>query len=452
MKRILLSGTMFLAALSAMNAVEPVKDPATYSPVEGVHFKSLWIYSPNTNNAHPMMNSTFTRGMTYADGKVLLPYREATPTHHHINAFDAETGAFIKSYAYPRADVAAGGEWQFQDLQADDQGNLAVANLTFNIQSGNIYIFRMKKGNYEEFDQLLAYTWGDQGSEKGLRIDYFDVYGDLYGDGYIIAAISGELSGFSNIVLRWDIKGGAVVPGEPKVIEIFDYVPAGVTVGGVGVRVRAVDNESFYMDPFTGHACLYNMDGQKIDGFDTGKAAVDNVAANGVEEFKLGDRLFLAAANHDHNSAVKKPFNSLQMFDITEGMEQAKSLGVFPAAGLGTGSNSGRTVEPAVRKINDNTVDIFFHAMLNGVAAYRLSLNPLSVDAEKMSTMNIHMAGSELVFSEEAAKVDVYAVAGNCVAQYANVNRANLSLVKGIYIVKAMDMAGKTKVQKIVVE
>lgn len=452
MKRILLSGTMFLAALSAMNAVEPVKDPATYLPVEDTYFKSLWIYSPKTNNANPLMNTTNTRGIACVDDKVYLPMRGAES--HQINEFDGNTGVLTKTYTLP---VTVNGNkpgLALNDLQADSQGNLAGCNLATDIQVGNFYVWRMKKGAYDKPEELLAWTMGPMGQDP-LRIDFFDVYGDVYGNGCIFAAIAGKIEGYSNMVLKWTITNG-VVATDPQLILINEYVPAKTLTSSIAPRVKAISDESFYLDGSDSHPTLYTINGDegvKVEGFNTAGVCTKTTNANGIDEFELGGRLFLAAAANNHGTTVPGlPQNSAQLFDITGGMEQAKDIRVFPKDGLGSVTPAAPSINPVVKVIDENNANIYVHGCSNGVAAYRFSLQPLSIDKEKMSAMNIHLAGSELVFSEEAAKVDVYAVAGNCVAQFANVNRANLSLVKGIYIVKAMDMAGKTKVQKIVVE
>ena len=452
MKRILLSGTMFLAALSAMNAVEPVKDPATYSPVEGTYFKSLWMYSPKTENAHPMMNTGNTRGICCVDDKVYLPLKGDSDKSisHQINEFDANTGAFLKTYTLPLTVNGNTPGMHLNDLQADSKGNLAACNIVSNIQTGKFYVWRMKKGTFDKPEELLAWTWGDQGQDA-LRIDYFDVFGDVYGDGYILATVNGLIENYSNIVFKWNIVNG-VASTEAEQIWAQEYVPAQIKTNGSAPRVRAISADGFYLDPSNAHPSYYDWDGNKVDGFDVTKVSTKSAGVNGVDEFELGGRRFLVAGTNNHGVLAGYQKNIAEVFDITDGMAAAKSLQIFPKNGLGDVSNIGQTVKPVVRKIDANTVDLIVQAYGNGAAAYRFSLEPLSVDAEKMSAMNIHLAGSELVFSEEAAKVDVYAVAGNCVAQFANVNRANLSLVKGIYIVKAMDMAGKTKVQKIVVE
>lgn len=448
MKRILLSGTMLLAGMSAMNAVEPVKDPATYAPAGDTHFQSLWMYSPKTENAHPMMNTGNTRGICCVNDKVYLPLRGAE--FHQINEFDANTGAFLKTYTLPITVNGNTPGLHLNDLQSDSQGNLAGCNIATDIQKGMFYVWKMKKGAYDAPEELLAWTWGDQG-QAALRIDYFDVYGDVYGDGYILASVAGAIEGYSNIVFKWDIVNG-VASTEPTPIQAQGYIPAKITTNGSAPRVRALSPDNFYLDPSNAHPSLYDMEGQLVEGFDITKVSTKSSGPNGVDEFTLGDRTFLVAGTNNHGVLEGYAKNIAEVFEITGGMNEATSLQIFPKNGLGDNTNSGQTVEPAVRVVDENTADIFVHAYGNGVAAYRFSLKPLSIDKEKMSAMNIHLAGSELVFSEEAAKVDVYAVAGNCVAQFANVNRANLSLVKGIYIVKAMDMAGKTKVQKIVVE
>ena len=431
-----------------MNAVEPVKDPATYQPVDGTYFQSLWMYSPKTDNVHTMMSTASTRGIACVGDKVYLPFRGETS--HQINEFDANTGAFLKTYTLP---VTVNGNTpglHLNDLQADSEGNLAGCNIATDLQKGKFYVWRMKKGAYDQPEELLAWTWGDQG-QAALRVDYFDVYGDVFGNGYIIASIAGAIEGYSNLVLKWDIVNG-VASEEAMPIMIQEYVPSKITTNGSAPRVRAISADNFYLDPSNAHASLYDWDGNKVDGFDVAGVCTKSSGPNGVDEFSLGGRMFLVAGTNNHGVLEGYPKNIAEVFDITDGMAAAKSLQIFPANGLGDNSNAGQTVEPAVRIVDENTADLFVHAYGNGVAAYRLSLNPLSIDAEKASAMKIHVAGGELVFSEEAAKVDVYAVAGNCVAQYANVNRATLSLVKGIYIVKAVDMAGKTKVQKIVVE
>lgn len=458
MKKLLLCAATLMVGVASMNAQTGVKDPATYTPVDGYELRNLWIQSELTNNKQIITNVGEARGMAVLNGELLFCKRVGDPAVSSIDVYDGVTGTFkrnipLATNVFTKTDGTAVGI-PCNDIQVDDAGHVLVSNLCTGVATANFQIWNINLSDgsgTKVLDCLLPELGADV-----YRFDAFGVYGDVTGDGYLMAAPANDVVGISDQVLRWNIKGGVADAANPIYIPIQSYYPSKAITNGTAPRVCPVDNDLFYLDGFNGAASLYDMSGTMVDGFDN---AVDcaplNFGNNGVDEFSINGKNFVT---YVYSNNTVSPFQAWDVCELGAGMQFTgmKKYFQFPAAGLGTASNPVRTALPRIETNAAKTVaTLYVYAYKSGVAAYQFGLtkdlgpgtgiNQTSDDATLKVTTTAN--GIEL---SETANVEVFNFAGQKVA--AKVNSNKVALAPGMYIVKAITAEGNVVTAKVSVK
>ncbi|WP_321436089.1 T9SS type A sorting domain-containing protein [uncultured Bacteroides sp.] len=455
MKKLLLGAVTLMLGAASMNA-QSVKDPAVYTAVNGYGLKNLWIQSEKTNSNTELLTrlGANARGMAVLNGEVLFCKRLGDPNVSSIDVYDGATGAFkrnvqLAANVFLQNDGTAVGI-PCNDIQVDAAGHVLVCNLETNAakESFQVWSINMADGSGTKvLDCLLP----DVVTANGLRFDAFGVYGDVTGDGYLMAAAAGDEAGVGNQVLRWDIKGGVVDGSNPTFITISSYYPAAAITNGTAPRVCPVDNDLFYLDGFNSAATLYGMDGVMVDSF---TAAPDctpyNVGNNGVDEFTINGKNFVA---YVYSNTVGVPPQAWNLCELGAGQSFTgmQKYFQFPEAGMGAASNAVRTALPRIEVNAAKTVaTIYVYAKGAGVAAYQFGLASDIGTGIKETTADAALkvvATANGIELSEAANVEVFNFAGQKVAAKANASK--VTLAPGMYIVKAVTAEGAVATAKV---
>lgn len=432
MKRTLLLTTLALASLTA--SADLPKDPATYAPVEGYQLTNNWIQSVTTNNFPTFLSGADFRGMAATANEIYFCKRSGS--NFSIVVVNGATGEVSRTVSVPSEPFQSGVDGDgnptyllaLNDIQIDADGNVLVSNLCTDITGAG---FRVDKINMETgaVTNVLNEKFEKVEGVPTLRIDAFNVYGSVDGDGYLMAPIAGTEVGQGEIVLKWPISGGVV--GEVEYIFLQEFVPSTATGAGAAPRVRPVSEDLFYHDGFNTFASLYDMDGNLVDGF-TDSATAEamgtmNTGHNGVTEFSMnGDNFMVFAAT---NTALA-PFSSFQIARLGEGMAMTGMDPIYrlPAEGFGGTSNPVRTAIPQVF-VNGEKAMIYLYVTNNGIASYEFSTVSTSIGG-------VDSENSPIVSSR------YYDITGREVAKPA----------KGVFIVKHTHENGATSIEKTFVD
>ncbi len=454
MKRLLLGTAALMMGVASMNA-QIVKDPATYTPVDGYELRSLWIKSELTNNNIAAALGE-ARGMAALNGELLFCRRDGDPIISSIDVYNGSTGAFkrnlvLASNIFTKADGSQ-VTLPCNDIQVDDAGHVLVSNLCTDLKQGNFQIWSINLSDgsgTKILDSLIPELSGTS------RIDAFGVYGDVTRDGYLMAAIVGSETGAGDQVLRWDITGG-VVAAEPIGISIQSYYPETPGFNGTAPRVCPVDNDLFYLDGFNSAATLYDMNGVMVDGFANAlDCAPKNFGNNGVDEFSINGKDFVT---YVYSNNVVTPAQAWNVCELGEGMQFSgmKQYFQYPAAGLGTASNAVRTALPRIEVNEAKTIaTLYVYAYKSGVAAYQFGLSKdlgpaTGIEQTKSDAALIVTTTASGIKLSQSANIEVFNFAGQKVAAKENANEA--ALAPGLYIVKAITAEGAVVTTKVVVK
>lgn len=461
MKKLLLSISILLLGVVSANATT---DPALYSATtNGYLLKSLWFQSYNQGNLSPSMCTleNNARSMAVSNGKILICRRDgsAEPYTLSIDVFDAATGNFIKNQPLASnvfkdingTQVAYG----CNDIRVDDAGHVLVCNLC---SDNTTKLYQIWNVNIEDGTgtKVLEYMKGGTGT---FRFETFDVYGDVTGNGYIIAANGGGAN-----VFRWEISNG-VVASTPTYLAITFY-PTTATTPGNESRILAIDSQKFYLDGKNTFPTLYTYDGalssiSMVSSFGDANAANKPISTNrnGMDQFTINGKTFLSYTNTDpSNASTPDPMN-FKLVELGSNMSFVGSTNYYDyPAGDGLYKKTSYRWVQTVYSVVDNSgkiASLYLYGPQYGLAAYQFGLtsdvttanatNEFSVDKLEITNRENGIKLSEMV------NLEVYNLQGQMVVRKENTDVVNLAA--GVYIVKALTVKNNDlTIRKIIVQ
>jgi len=466
MKKLLLCTAAILFAVNAFSAL--VKDTAVYTSTSLYTFENLWIqsrFSPFSNFPADGygLSTGAARGMAGKDGKILICRREAAGTllekymnKSNILVYDGLTGDLLKTIPVPDSlfhqkdavgDTLRVIGYPSNDIQVDNAGNIVLMSMTTNLATSPFVVAALKvdlvAGTVTQAKRIFNKAYVDL---AGVRFDAFNVFGNMFGNGYFMAAVAGTTAGIGDMVIRWNVVNG--ITNETFVsIQIKKYVPSKTAkFNDTAPRVKPISETLFYLDGFQSYATLYDMDGNLVDSI-SAKNYPGSPGLNGVDEFVIGNHNFIVYSN---TNTATLPYITWAVGELGAGMSlvNMEKLYVFPKGGMGNTSNPVRTAVTYIDVVG-NSAFIYVYGFANGLAAYKLTLKPTGVAEHQMSNVIVSIQENQIRLSEEVAMVQVYSITGQKVASQANVATINAPVSKGIYIVTVIDNNGKKLIQKV---
>ncbi len=258
------------------------------------------------------------------------------------------------------------------------------------------------------------------------RSDYFYTYGDWNGEGYLLALANAGQS-FTKIPFA----NGKL--GTPIVVDNLS-LPANTSAKAI----PALDGKSFYASVRGGVPSQYDFKGNVIDAFGEEKPSPEQTetsvykTTSGMAVFAVHDHTFMIVALHT--------LGKFEVYDITEGMYQAKRLYTIDPAF--TMKNDAMTIDFAVNVVGDNAY-IYMLVPSNGVVAYKFTYGlknggtttELEESIESLIRILPTMSGVEIFF-EGKQPVAIYNVNGMQVASGISTEYYTCDLQAGAYIIR----------------
>ncbi len=452
-------------------SVTTVLDPFEYAALEDGKYtlSNKWIYSVNTDNLASNMigSANFVRGMAAKDGKMYFIDRDLK----QLTVIDGETGerlAPIKLasniFTYEvDGETKTAGTLPYNDIKLDDAGNVLIGNcITSNAQPFQVWKINLETG---EGELIVNEILGDNPdfAEAAIRFDAFGVWGDIDGDGVIMAANASEMNAFF-----WTVSGGTVEPAD--LIEFDTFTEGTLLTGlanpGTAPQVFPLDDTLFYLDGNATFPTLLDFDGSVLDGFyadlnlindettNPGLTYKLNEGHNGLIEFDLaGEHFFLIAASNTLGTPPSA-FRLMKWKDANKEFADLETLWTFPAAGMGGATNAYRTAVPSVEVDETNGIAyLYVYTGENGYAMYEFKVADGTSVNNTFDNQNIQISiiDRTVNFGETLNSVAVYSLTGQTVANAANVNSMTMS-ESGIYIIKATKADGNSAVAKVIIK
>ncbi|MCH5220598.1 MAG: hypothetical protein J1F20_08520 [Muribaculaceae bacterium] len=469
MKKSLLLASMALAVSSAFAAT----DGSTYETINGFTCTNKWInsqfHNPEGWNQYPFIEEMMpakarTACLATVDGKdvVIVGFSHTVDGSDlaSLVLIDFATGNLIKTVQMTCDGEPVAGLLTANQVGCDQFGHVWFAGYVgtvYNAEAdtyGALKIYKVDDMETGACSVAAALTVvEDEASDAaGARIDYCDLVGDLTLENagcVVMCALASNNGAYSYTgVLGWAADQGAD-KWEPamdgyNVAFISDTYPDGQTDWGTGPMVRIVlnddfTNDLFYVDGFTTCPSLYTPDGTIIDSFASAVDLAPITGTNGVGEFALGGKNFIAYSLQDYANGGTCKVNVCELGadQAFEGMEHYWTVpGNEDGEGLGNTSDGGTRIHAVETKVYTDAngkqgAYLLSYKCQNGIAVY-------AICEEGWEDPN---AGDDAV--------NDIVVDTNAPVQYFNLNgvEMNGNLTPGMYITRQGNIVNKVVVK-----
>lgn len=468
MKKSLLLASMALATASAF----AVTDGFTYETTDGITCANKWINS-RYNNLAGWNEMPFVKAQSPAKARTACLYTPAngetkviigwsqtmvvddvSDDYATLVVLNIATGAVEKTIQMTCDGKPVHGLLCANQVGCDDFGNLWFCGYLASTKTTNEEDKTVKSNAHRIYkvDDLdngicsVAFDVTVPEGENGLgRIDYTDIVGDVTRQQSSCSVMS-AIAGGEIEVLGWYAEQGSdefgcLMNGGEYTVGLPDATyPDGQTTWGTAPLITIVRNEEhtaelFYVDGFTTCPSLYNNDCTMIESFAAASDLAPVVGTNGVGEFAIGEKNFIA---YSMNQYVDPDFCKIRICELGEGQtfEGMKSYWELPQNGLGDLSDGGTRVHPiSCRKYPNGDKDgayVISYKCSNGIAAYAIGeegwVDPIA-------------AGVNDIISDEDANAPV---------EYFNLQGVAVSsdnLTPGLYITRQGKTTGKKMIR-----
>ncbi|MDR3340222.1 MAG: InlB B-repeat-containing protein [Candidatus Symbiothrix sp.] len=463
-----LTGPASFVALAAAAAQDPYSYPAKTVSGNTYTLKNNWLISNIMDNfsANPIASAAqMVRGMAAKNGKIYFPDRGL----HQLTVIEGATGerlpaivlndAVYFKYTDSEGAVKDAGTLRYNDIKLDAAGHILLGNcITSNAQPFQVWKVDETTGEGKLIISEILLDNPDYAPLATARIDAFGVYGDVEGNGYIIAANS---NGFE--VFKWVIENG--VAGDAELITIDNGVEGtgltGLNPSSWAPQTYPVDENYFYVDYFGTLATLVDMNGNYVDGFyDNGTliaAATDDAGrtvktgGNGVTEFEFGGEYYLLISSTDGAAAPGYAYRLFKYADANREFKNMTSLWTFPDAGMGTASNGARAVVSSV-EVTADVATIYVYSVDNGYGVYELKIDGgTAIHLVNKDAVNVIVSGNQVRLSENAADIKVFNLVGQLVQKAQGKSSITIAN-RGIYIVSVQTLKGEIITKKVIIK
>ena len=316
---------------------------------------------------------------------------EVSNDYAHLVILDLKTGAYEKELPLTVDGVAISGLLCANQVGIDDFGHVWICGMYSDVNAKPAQIYVVE--DFETGACKLVGEWKlpDEETDAAGRIDYWDVVGDITGaeaNAVCMGAVGATASGEKLCLYRWELAQGATewvanedgFAGYVSNTDLAETYPADqVTWGQSSATVKIVAEEGFvgsmfYVDGFTTCPSLYDTSLRMVESFASAPDLAPQVGANGVEEFSLNGKYYLAYVEAQYNVSPGCRVNVCQLGedDTFNGMRKLWSL---PEGGLGEVSDGGNRVHSidtykVVDKNGKEGVYLLTYKCNNGLGLY----------------------------------------------------------------------------------
>ncbi len=372
-------------ALMATSSALAVKDGFTYETTDGISCKNVWI-DDRTSNMFGWQELPFsemyakarTAALATIDGKdkIIVGWsktmgyevngEEKSDDFAHIVVINFYNGAVEKTVQMTCDGAPVKGLLCANQVGCDDFGHIWFAGYvasTYNSETKKftpLTVYRVKDMETGECEKAAELVLPEDETDAVGRIDYCDLNGDITREKApctVMTVLADPAE--KPFVLGWRCEQGE----NEWVGAMDDYVsmaieetyPADQTKWGTAPMVRIVKSEEyeanlFYVDGFTTCPSLYDNSGAMLESFASAVDLAPAVGTNGVGEFTIAGRNFIAYSIAQYNAT---PGCQVRVAELGENQafEGMKSFWLLPTNGLGEVSDGGTRMHAVETKI-----------------------------------------------------------------------------------------------------
>ena len=438
MKKYLLLGAA-LIGLSSISSAQVV-DGASYDDIDDIKCVNKWLWSRNHNKAGfeglEFIANAGTRARTaaldLAREKVYVAWNpqfteingtDTTTTEFgRIATFDLKTGKYEGYVQLTENGTPITGTLTVEQIGVDDFGNIWFKRVNFGpTQEKPIKIYVVDDIKTGACHQVGQWALPADEESKAGRVDYCDVVGDITGkeaNAVMMAAVGVFGADNVNGLYRWELAQGETewVGGfngyVAATVNPTETYPEGTVSWGPSFAVVKIvkENESdfsgkhFYVDGFMTPPALYDTALSMLESFASAPSLCPVSRCNGIDEFTLGEKRFIAYAKDDYVETAGCRINICE-FGEGRSFEGMKKYWSVPDAGLGQLSDGGNRIHSiATQKVIDANgkegVYLLTYKCYNGIGLYLIAedgfIEPTSSTPSTIKATSVTLSSTAL--------------------------------------------------------
>lgn len=404
-----------------------------YSDYGVFKFQNLWVRSTGLGNFTQQSDGALNRGFAVREDGVFISGRSANSSSAdlYLAQYDPITGEHIRDI---KLNGGQCGYYPCNDVTKDSHGNLIITNLSLNIATTPLCIYKVNTDNGNVWCHAEL-TYSGTG-----RVDHAAVVGDVTGDFLVFAALAG-----TKTVVRWTVSAGGNVKAT-ETCTLGDFYPSTSSNLGTAPNITPIDNDRFYVNGASTAMTPYTFKaGQTVRADDSFANLADEEdqpgsTHNGGSILEHRGLYLMVSPRHGHDGPQGYQwdiFTTNSTYDYSE----AHRLYRIPTNGLGTVNN--KTFQAQTDYYIDNSQEspaayIYTYAPGNGIAGYKLysPLPTVVVEPVIDSSMEVNVLGRQICLSDVAESIRLYTPAGVLVAEARNEGGMYCDVAPGLYILR----------------
>ena len=463
-------------------AAEPKQDPYNYTARGKYTFSNEWLYSVTLDNftttdfTVDIATGTQVWSMVMKDGKLYFPKRDIEGTDHKLLVVDAETGMMLDSISLQGVQD---GPVPFADIQKDAMGNILVGNLFFTNYTQSFQVWKVDLATGATTPVIDYSNFETDGFTNIIRFNSFGVWGNVDGDGYIMAAntcatwdVHTAIANRAWEVYKWTITNGVVAAKPQRIpVNVGAHYYSNFPSVGADARVLPIDANMFYLHGVQIFPAVVNMNGNILGGIgevyanssvefddvtEPGTIYEMKVGYCGIAEFQIGNEYFVVMAATNEFGSPPSTFRLFKKTAYNDFSNSMEVLWTFPAKiGMGTHKLPYHSAIPSVEVDEvSGTATIAVYVGENGYGVYTLKVNEHNVQIRQtqpdQKTLFVYpnlTSGVVHVKCALQSPISIYSLLGKLVHQFMpekEETSVDMSFYpNGVYIFKAENQAIK---------
>lgn len=409
MKKSLLIGAMALVAGTSAYAVT---DGITYEAVNGITCENLWIDAIYKNfegwAALPwMVDGMAPKARTACIGNVdgndvvivgyskTMTVDDQSNDYAHLVIFDLKTGEILKTLQLTCDGQPIAGLLCANQVGCDNFGHVWVMGLVGKLVNEDGTLSPITLYKVDDFEtgacSIAAKLYVDEEEADVVtsatsRVDYSSLVGDITRKEARCTFMASSNCADLPLVLGWTCEQGSdtwegAMDGATSV-GIDDTYPSGVVSWASASMTRIIlddeyDNSNFYLDSWVTCPTIYQPSGAMVDSFGNAVELAPAIGTNGVGEFTLGDKNFIA---YSVNQYVAPEYCEVRVAELGENMafEGMESYWLVPEGGLGNISDGGNRIHSVETKVYTDAngkqgAYLLTYKCANGIGVYAIA-------------------------------------------------------------------------------
>ena len=366
--------------------IDRVHTPETFLNLDFVKEKGTNARSAAIDTNRGKIYVGFSRTITTGEGDAAT-----SNDYAHLAIFDLETGEYEGLLPLICNNEPISGLLCANQVGIDDAGNVWICGMYSDVCSKPAQIYVVDDLETGECRNVGQWALPAKESNAAGRIDYWDVVGDITGEtsnAVCMAAVGSTATGEKLCLYRWELAQGATIwVANPtwKTIssEASESYPADqASWGNYNATVRIVAEDGhvgsmFFVDGFNTCPSLYQTSLRMVESFASAPDLAPEVGANGVEEFSLNGKYYLAYVEAQYNVSPGCRVNICELGNggTFKGMRKLWSI---PETGLGEVSDGGSRIHSidtykVVDKNGKEGVYLLTYKCNNGIGLYLIA-------------------------------------------------------------------------------